>query len=343
VKNLIMMGVFLINGAKNVEDQGSTIPTKRKHGLAVFGCRSTFGRVATARVVFWLPLFLKDSTFTSMKLDRLKIISAGAGSGKTYRLTQEMVALLQSGQVKASGIIATTFTRKAAAELKERVRIKLLEDGLHTQADELTNALIGTVHGLGVKLLRRFAFAAGVSPSVDILPEEQQQQMFNQSLAAVLTLALLEDMDRLNDRLGLTKRHSFYDWRREVRQLVDIARANDFSAADLQYSREQSWRSFQEFLPPVDGRTENDAHHELQTTLQATIDTLEAGEDQTKKTATAVDKLRASLRELELRGYLHWHQWAALGKLSVGAKSRETIEPLQGGGLEPPIPGRFSG
>ena len=66
----------------------------------------------------------------------LKIISAGAGSGKTYRLTSEMVALLKDG-VRASGIIATTFTRKAANELQERVRVRLLEEGLSQQADDL--------------------------------------------------------------------------------------------------------------------------------------------------------------------------------------------------------------
>ena len=60
----------------------------------------------------------------------LKIISAGAGSGKTYRLTQEMVQLLKDG-VRANGIIATTFTTKAAAELQERVRVKLLEEEPH--------------------------------------------------------------------------------------------------------------------------------------------------------------------------------------------------------------------
>ena len=116
-----------------------------------------------------------------MNLEQLKIISAGAGSGKTYRLTNEMVDLLISGDVRPSGIIATTFTRKAAAELQERVRVKLLSEGLSAQADEIGNALIGTVHGLGVKLLKRFAFEAGVSPQVDILPDGEQQQMFNQA------------------------------------------------------------------------------------------------------------------------------------------------------------------
>ncbi|MCB0624313.1 MAG: UvrD-helicase domain-containing protein, partial [Saprospiraceae bacterium] len=102
-----------------------------------------------------------------------RIISAGAGSGKTYRLTSEMVELLK-GDVRAAGIIATTFTKKAAAELQERVRVRLLEAGLRQQANELNHALIGTVHGLGVKLLQRFAYEAGVSPEVSIIADEDQ-------------------------------------------------------------------------------------------------------------------------------------------------------------------------
>ena len=116
----------------------------------------------------------------------IKIISAGAGSGKTYRLTQEMVRLMREG-VRAGGIIATTFTKKAAAELQERVRVKLLSEGLTEQAEDLTNALVGTVHSLGVKLLQRFAYEAGISPEVAIIAEEDQQILFNQSLATVLT------------------------------------------------------------------------------------------------------------------------------------------------------------
>ena len=169
-----------------------------------------------------------------MKLN-IKIISAGAGSGKTYRLTSEMVELLKCG-VRASGIIATTFTKKAAAELQERVRVRLLEEGLTEQADELTNALIGTVHGLGVKLLRRFAFEAGVSPEVDIIADEDQQVMFNKSLATVLNLERMEKMDRYSNILGLNKKGE-YDWRTKVKQLTDVARSNDFSLEVLEKSK----------------------------------------------------------------------------------------------------------
>lgn len=257
----------------------------------------------------------------------LRIISAGAGSGKTYRLTSEMVALLQQG-VRASGIIATTFTNKAAAELQERVRVRLLEAGLSQQADDLTNALIGTVHSLGVKLLQRFAFEAGVSPEVSIIADEDQQLLFNQSLAAVLTEERVGLMERLCDSLGLHKREHF-DWRQEVKRLSDLARANDFSIAVLEKSAASSFAHFREFLPPVDPSLPASFHEQAKELLQQTIDALQQGEDYTKLTQSATGNLKAMLNELRLRGELHWHQWVKIAKLKVGAKSREKLADLQ--------------
>ena len=176
-----------------------------------------------------------------------KIISAGAGSGKTYRLTSEMVKLLSEGTVRANGIIATTFTNKAAAELQERVRVRLLEDGFSKEADDLTNALIGTVHGLGVKLLKRFAFEAGVSPEVAIVADEDQQVLFNQSLSTVLHLERVEVMEKLCEKLGLHKRERF-DWRKIVKQITEVARTNDFGEDVLNKSKELSFDSFKVFL-----------------------------------------------------------------------------------------------
>ncbi len=126
----------------------------------------------------------------------IKIISAGAGSGKTYRLTEEMVALLEKG-LRPEGIIATTFTNLAATELRERVSERLLEKGLREAASRLPNALIGTVHGLGVKLLNRFAYEAGVPPEVNIMADEDRQYFFNQALATVLDPDRTDKMDAL--------------------------------------------------------------------------------------------------------------------------------------------------
>ena len=59
----------------------------------------------------------------------IHFISAGAGSGKTYSLTRRLEALLSSNAVSPAGVIATTFTKLAAAELRERVRSRLIEEG----------------------------------------------------------------------------------------------------------------------------------------------------------------------------------------------------------------------
>lgn len=256
----------------------------------------------------------------------LKIISAGAGSGKTYRLTEEMVKLLKSG-VRASGIIATTFTTKAAAELQERVRVRLLQEGLTDEANDLTNALIGTVHGLGVKLLKRFAFESGVSPEVDIIADEDQQILFNKSLATVLTNERIQNMERYSDRLGLTKRER-YDWRLEVKYLTDAARANDFSLEVLEKSKRLSFESLQQFLSPVSEQPDSWFKEQLAKRLQETIEVLESNEDATKVTSTAKDTLKALSNTLQFRGSLNWHEWVKVVKIKVGAKSREAIVDL---------------
>lgn len=257
----------------------------------------------------------------------LKIISAGAGSGKTYRLTQEMVHLLSTG-VRASGIIATTFTTKAAAELQERVRVKLLEEGLTDAANDLTNALIGTVHGLGVKLLKRFAFEAGVSPEVAIIADEDQQILFNKSLATILTHDRIQMMERYSNRLGLNKKEP-YDWRKEVKQLTDAARSNDFSIAVLEKSKKQSFESLEQFLEPVTAEPVEAINVRLQSLLEETINALDANEDSTKVTQGAVKTLKGFLNTLSVKGELNWHEWVKMSKLKVGAKSREEVEVLQ--------------
>jgi ATP-dependent helicase/nuclease subunit A len=79
---------------------------------------------------------------------KITFISAGAGSGKTHRLTELLQEELTSRGARPAGVIATTFTRKAAAELRERVRAQLLQQGCFALANAMGQARIGTVNSV---------------------------------------------------------------------------------------------------------------------------------------------------------------------------------------------------
>lgn len=265
-------------------------------------------------------------------MSHLRIISAGAGSGKTFRLTSEMTELLQKG-VRPSGIIATTFTKKAAAELQERVRIRLLEAGMSKEADELTNALIGTVHSLGVKLLQRFAFEAGVSPRVEIIAEEDQQTIFNNSIAMVLHAQRVEAIDELCRRLGLSGSDD-HNWRQDLYQLINIARSNAMSAETLQRSRDYAWSSFAQYLPEPGTSTSAELHERFRNKMEETIAQVEQNGDETKVTAEAVQLWKQAARQITRDGGLNWQEWVKISKTNPGKKSQGDAEDLQTMALE---------
>lgn len=262
----------------------------------------------------------------------IEVISAGAGSGKTYRLTGRMVELLKEG-VRPAGITATTFTQKAAAELQERVRVRLLESGMSEAANELGSALIGTVHSIGTRLLQRFAFEAGVSPLVEIIAEGDSQRLFNESLAQVLTPARIERMNRLSDRLGLSKKRGVgesYDWRRNIREVTDVARANNFSKEVLETSKIRSWESFERLLPPVQNTDPVVWNNRLISAIDQSVAALQANEsDTTVVTQKAVETLRDLQNQLKYRGELYWYEWVKISKTSPSKKSADLLEDLR--------------
>lgn len=265
----------------------------------------------------------------------VKIISAGAGSGKTYRLTSELVDYLKSGEVRPSGVIATTFTKKAAAELHERVRTRLIEEGMSDKANELGHALIGTVHSLGVKLLSRFALEAGISPNVDIIAEEDQQLFFSQSMATAMTNEKVSRIEELAGRLSLsTGERGNTDWRRMLIDITELARANDFGTEQLERSKQKSISEFERFLKAAD----EDAQYEpltaeqwdarLAELLKTTIERVHQNEDQTKKTSGVIAYFESVLHKLNRGEALKWAEWAKISKASVGTKSRDDVEEL---------------
>jgi len=94
------------------------------------------------------------------------LILAGAGSGKTRVLTTRIAWLLQTGQVSPGGILAVTFTNKAAKEMKLRLQSMLPVN---------VNAMwIGTFHGLCNRFLRAHYQLAGLPQTFQILDTQDQ-------------------------------------------------------------------------------------------------------------------------------------------------------------------------
>ena len=100
---------------------------------------------------------------------RIRFISAGAGSGKTTALAALLHQALAAGHVQPGGVIATTFTNRAASELRERVRSHLIKQGAFALATAMGSARIGTVNSVCGTLLQRFAFEAGLSTEQRVL------------------------------------------------------------------------------------------------------------------------------------------------------------------------------
>lgn len=97
------------------------------------------------------------------------IILAGAGSGKTRVLTYKTAHLIDKG-IPPENILLTTFTNKAAAEMKERIH-KLLSDKPFTISHQPT---ISTFHSLCVKILRIDGKHIGI-PGTFVIYDEQDQ------------------------------------------------------------------------------------------------------------------------------------------------------------------------
>ncbi|HBI68302.1 MAG TPA: DNA helicase II [Massilia sp.] len=104
------------------------------------------------------------------------LILAGAGSGKTRVLTTRIAWLIQTGQVSPAGIIAVTFTNKAAKEMLTRLSTML---PINTRG-----MWIGTFHGLCNRLLRTHYKDAALPQSFQILDSQDQLSLIKRMLKA---------------------------------------------------------------------------------------------------------------------------------------------------------------
>ena len=159
-------------------------------------------------------------------------ISAGAGSGKTFTLTQRIAAALAdpaSGVDDIDQICAITFTRKAAAELKGRVRSTLRAQGRLDQAMKVDGAWISTIHGMCSRILRAEALQLGVDPAFRVLEGKERDDLLAQALSEVLGRP--SDIVEGAVRDALLREFAVRSYRGEASVASMVARLADAAAA----------------------------------------------------------------------------------------------------------------
>jgi DNA helicase-2/ATP-dependent DNA helicase PcrA len=115
-------------------------------------------------------------------------VIAGAGSGKSETMAARLVWLVAGGMVRADRVLGLTFTRKAAAELADRVRSRL--DRLYragladVQADAEAEPVISTYHAYAGRLVSDHALREGLEPSMRLITPALSWQLAASIVAA---------------------------------------------------------------------------------------------------------------------------------------------------------------
>ena len=116
------------------------------------------------------------------------LVSASAGSGKTFVMIERAIRLICEGKAKVKEILAATFTEAAAEEMRERLKKALTEkiaEGKIELAEELSDvytADVCTLHSFCGRLIRTYFFVAGVAPDFKIIDGDDSRELKTEAM-----------------------------------------------------------------------------------------------------------------------------------------------------------------
>ena len=187
-----------------------------------------------------------------------KFISAGAGSGKTYRITTDVAKMVADGVLKPDQVIMTTFTKAAAQELREKAKKELANLGKHREAQMMEHAIIGTVHSVANTFLTKYWYLLGIMPDAAAMEENELQLYRDHSLRGLLTPQDRKFLYKLAETYKITydpKEHkSGFDyefWKKDLCKVLDFIQWYSINDEQLQKSIDTT-ESFIKCLEPKD-------------------------------------------------------------------------------------------
>lgn len=263
-------------------------------------------------------------------MNNIEFVSAGAGSGKTYKLTETLSEALESGSARPHAILATTFTVKAATELRERARSKLLEKGRVDLATAIGQARLGTVNSVCGQMLQQFCFELGISPDQTVLSEGQTRRLLETSLAETLDPVGQSEFVQLTRRFGIEQE----DWAKTVKDVVKAALDNDIVPAALRtmgpLNADQMLANWPAPTAAADLTTA--LTEELVTARQKVASYVDAQNAAGTPVAKNLQQGLLELQKLE-RAFRDdrwtWPDWIGASGIDAGAKVKTILEPVK--------------
>lgn len=185
-------------------------------------------------------------------MKNITYINAGAGSGKTYTLTELLSHVLGEKKARPDEVILTTFTVKAANDFKEKSKAKLFEKGMFEEANMLDGALIGTIHSVAYSIISKFWYFLGLPPKPQIMTEEDGDVYRAQSLGSLPTKAELDFLKKFAEQFEIkdskNTRIDYDFWQSHLNAIIGFTTNYEIDRYDK--SRELSKAAFAEFVNP---------------------------------------------------------------------------------------------
>ena len=247
-------------------------------------------------------------------LDETLFVEAGAGSGKTRALVDRVMALLLDAGEPLGAIAAITFTEKAAAELRDRVRHRLdsvaagarsdHDDAVlavcQAALDELDGAAIGTLHSFAQRILSEHPVEAGLPPRVEVLDEVASMVAFDDRWT--------EFVDDLLDDPALAR----------PILLLTATGVRITALREIALSFNQNWDLVAERAP-----AEAPDPPEWESRLRAIVDSVEQACKEQANCTEDDDPLCRLLRE--------WEQWVQQMRTAPDESARLALTRVEGG------------
>ena len=271
------------------------------------------------------------STSTSFQAPPRELVLASAGSGKTYHLSSRILGLLAMGAAPGE-VLATTFTRKAAGEILERVLVRLAEGALDPpkalelgrdahpslrRPEECRKLLrrllvdlhqmnVGTLDAFFVRVARSFFLELGLPPRWTIADEPTQDHIRTEAVLATLAevdRTQLVELLRILNR-GAADRQVHAALLEKVDSLLAIRRQLDPGAAD-------PWAAEFGVTEQLSPETLREHAQVLATRLPELEVPSTQGGDPVKQWVTARDNASEAISRLD---------WDAAFRTGIGAK-----------------------